>query len=90
MILKAAGGQTGGRFAFIDQRVPGDYAAPRHVHHNSSSNAAIAVGARVLPTVLSPNMHTLVYGGWIPALTCTVIALVIIIATRGHLSYKRD
>lgn len=33
MILKAAGDQTDGHFAFLDQHVPGDYAAPRHVHH---------------------------------------------------------
>jgi mannose-6-phosphate isomerase-like protein (cupin superfamily) len=33
MILKAAGEQTDGRFAFLDQRVPADYAAPLHVHH---------------------------------------------------------
>jgi mannose-6-phosphate isomerase-like protein (cupin superfamily) len=33
MILKAADEQTEGRFAFMDQRVPGNYAAPVHVHH---------------------------------------------------------
>jgi mannose-6-phosphate isomerase-like protein (cupin superfamily) len=33
MILKAAGERTEGRFAFLDQRVPGDYAVPKHVHH---------------------------------------------------------
>jgi mannose-6-phosphate isomerase-like protein (cupin superfamily) len=33
MILKAADDQTDGRFAFMDQRVPGDYAVPLHVHH---------------------------------------------------------
>jgi mannose-6-phosphate isomerase-like protein (cupin superfamily) len=34
MILKAAGERTEGRFAFLDQRVPGGYAAPRHIHHS--------------------------------------------------------
>jgi mannose-6-phosphate isomerase-like protein (cupin superfamily) len=33
MVLKAAGEHTDGRFALLDQRVPGEYAAPRHVHH---------------------------------------------------------
>lgn len=34
MIQKAGGEQTDGRFAFLDQTVPGDYAAPRHVHRD--------------------------------------------------------
>lgn len=34
MVFKAAGDQTEGRFALLDQRVPGDYAVPRHVHHD--------------------------------------------------------
>jgi mannose-6-phosphate isomerase-like protein (cupin superfamily) len=33
MIMKAAGDQTQKRFAFLDQRVPGDYAVPQHIHH---------------------------------------------------------
>ena len=33
MLLKAAGDQTDDQFAFLDQRVPGDYAVPRHIHH---------------------------------------------------------
>ncbi len=32
MVLKAAGEQTGGQFALLDQRAPGEYAVPRHVH----------------------------------------------------------
>ncbi len=32
MVLKATGEQTDGRFALLDQRTPGDYAVPRHVH----------------------------------------------------------
>ncbi len=34
MVLKAAGGQTDGRFALLDQWVPGGYAVPWHVHHH--------------------------------------------------------
>ena len=33
MILKEAGDQTEGHFAFLDQRVPGNYTAPQHIHH---------------------------------------------------------
>ena len=33
MILKAGEDQTEGRFAFLDQRMPEDYAVPCHVHH---------------------------------------------------------
>lgn len=32
MIVKAGGEGSDGGFAFIDQRTPGDYAVPRHVH----------------------------------------------------------
>jgi mannose-6-phosphate isomerase-like protein (cupin superfamily) len=34
MVLKATGEHTEGRFALLDQRVPGQYAAPLHVHHD--------------------------------------------------------
>lgn len=33
MVLKAGSQETEGRFALLDQRVPGDYAVPHHVHH---------------------------------------------------------
>ncbi|MGA7670993.1 MAG: cupin domain-containing protein [Nitrolancea sp.] len=33
MIVKADTETTNGHFAMIDQRVPGGYAVPRHVHH---------------------------------------------------------
>lgn len=55
---------------------------------HSSSNAALSIGARVLPTDLSPSMHEFVFSGWIPALTYSIIALIVIIATRGNLSHK--
>jgi len=57
---------------------------------HSSSNAAISVGARILPTDLSPSMQAFVFSGWIPALTFTVIALIVLVATRGQLSYKQN
>jgi mannose-6-phosphate isomerase-like protein (cupin superfamily) len=34
MVVKAAGEQTEGRFALLDQRVGGGYATPLHVHHD--------------------------------------------------------
>ena len=33
MILKAGEEQSEGHFSLLDQRMPGDYAVPRHVHH---------------------------------------------------------
>lgn len=33
MLVKASSDTTEGRFAVIDQRVPGNYSVPRHVHH---------------------------------------------------------
>ncbi len=33
MILKAGEEQSEGRFSLLDQRMPGDYAVPCHVHH---------------------------------------------------------
>ena len=56
---------------------------------HSSSNAAISIGSRVLPTNLSDGMNSFVYGGWIPAVTYSIIAIVIIIATRGKLSFEK-
>ncbi len=56
---------------------------------HSSSNAAISIGSRVLPTNLSDGMNSFVYGGWIPAITYSIIAMVVIIATRGKLSYEK-
>ncbi|MGE5335462.1 MAG: quercetin 2,3-dioxygenase [Nitrososphaerota archaeon] len=34
MVVKAATEETQGRFTCMDQRVPGNYAAPLHVHHD--------------------------------------------------------
>lgn len=56
---------------------------------HASSNAALLVGARLLPENLPPGLAGLVYGGWIPAITYGVLALVVLAATRGTLSYAR-
>ena len=55
---------------------------------HSSSNAAISIGSRVLPTNLSDGMNSFVYGGWIPAITYSIIAILVLLATRGKLSYE--
>jgi hypothetical protein len=56
---------------------------------HSSSNAAISIGAKVLPTNLPPDMNTFVFIGWIPAITGVVLAILAMIVTRGSLSYKK-
>jgi hypothetical protein len=55
---------------------------------HSSSNAAISVGARVLPANLPEGMHAFVFSGWIPAITGVVVALLILIFTKGSLAYQ--
>jgi len=57
---------------------------------HSSSNAAISVGARVLPTDLSPAMHTFVFSGWIPAVMGGLFAILVILLTRGRLGYHKN
>lgn len=57
---------------------------------HSSSNAALAVGGRVLPANLPEPLSSFVGNGWIPALTYTIAALLIVLATRGRLSYKKN
>ena len=57
---------------------------------HSSSNAAISVGGQVLPQNLSDSMNSFVYGGWVPAITYSIIAAAIWIATRGTLSYESN
>jgi membrane protease YdiL (CAAX protease family) len=56
---------------------------------HSSSNAATAVGARVLPADLPAAMHAFVFGGWIPAITGALAAILVVIFTKGRLSYKK-
>jgi len=57
---------------------------------HSSSNAAISVGAKVLPTNLSAGMHTFVFSGWIPAIMSGMAAILILIFTKGGLSFKKS
>lgn len=57
---------------------------------HSSSNAAISVGIKVLPADLSPAMHSLVYGGWVPAIMGAAAAILVFIFTRGNLGYQNN
>ena len=57
---------------------------------HSSSNAAISIGSRVLPANLPDSMNSFVYGGWIPTITYSIIAIIVILATRGKLSYEKN
>ena len=56
---------------------------------HASSNAALSVGTRVLPANLPAGLNTFVYGGWIPALTYTLLAGMALAATRGTLAYDK-
>jgi membrane protease YdiL (CAAX protease family) len=55
---------------------------------HSSSSAAISVGIFVLPSNLSAAASALVNSGWIPALTYSLAALVVVLASRGRLSFS--
>jgi len=55
---------------------------------HSSSNATLALGAFVLPPDMSEQVSALVNNGWIPALTYSLAAVIIVLATRGKLSAK--
>jgi len=55
---------------------------------HSSSNAAISVGARVLPANLPAALQAFVYSGWIPAITTGTLAILLLVSTKGRLSYK--
>ena len=57
---------------------------------HSSSNAAISVGAGVLPANLSEGMHAFVFSGWIPAIMGGIVAILILIFTKGSLGYKKS
>jgi uncharacterized protein len=54
---------------------------------HSAFNAASSFGGKIMPAGLLPATQTLVSSGWIPAFTYTVSALLIILFTRGRLSY---
>ncbi len=57
---------------------------------HSSSNAAISIGSKVLPANLPAGTNAFVYGGWVPAITYTIVAVGVILVTRGKLSYGRS
>jgi uncharacterized protein len=57
---------------------------------HSASNAAVSAGGRVLPADLPANIASIVYSGWIPAIGYTVAALLVLLLTRGGLSYRQD
>lgn len=57
---------------------------------HSSINAASAFGGNLLPAEMPVAIASLVYSGWIPAATYTVWALLIILLTRGRLSYSES
>jgi membrane protease YdiL (CAAX protease family) len=52
---------------------------------HSSSNAAISIGGKILPTTLSPEMSAFVFGGWIPAIMGAIAAILVWFLTRGNL-----
>jgi membrane protease YdiL (CAAX protease family) len=54
---------------------------------HSASNAAIALGGRVLPAEMSDTVRSIVYNGWIPAIGYGLSGLVVVIWTRGALGY---
>lgn len=57
---------------------------------HSSSNAAISVGGKILPTELPPAMQSFVYGGWIPVIMGGILAFTILIITKGKLSFQKE
>jgi membrane protease YdiL (CAAX protease family) len=57
---------------------------------HSASNAAISVGTQVLPADLPPAITSFVFSGWIPAVTYAIIALPVVVFTRGRLSYPKS
>jgi CAAX protease family protein len=55
---------------------------------HSANNAAIAFGGVLLPAELSPVVQAAVYTGWIPASTHLLFGLLLVLLTRGRLSYS--
>lgn len=56
---------------------------------HSSSNAAISIGVKVLPVDMSPAMHSFVFGGWIPAIMSLALAALVLLISKGNLSYEK-
>jgi membrane protease YdiL (CAAX protease family) len=55
---------------------------------HSSSNATLALGGFVLPSNMAEPVLSFVNNGWIPALTYAMAAVIVLLITRGRLSYK--
>jgi len=57
---------------------------------HSAGNASIAFGGQFLPSTMTAAVRPIIEGGWIPAITYTVCALVVLLLTRGRLSYTGE
>jgi membrane protease YdiL (CAAX protease family) len=57
---------------------------------HASSNATLALGRYVLPTDMPQSVAAVVNGGWIPAITYALFALLVLALTRGRLSFARQ
>lgn len=55
---------------------------------HSSSNAAVSVGSFILPKSLSVELNHFVFAGWIPAITNGILAIMVLVVTKGSLSYE--
>ena len=50
----------------------------------------LILGALAGPTNLSAEMHAFVFSGWIPAIMGGIMAALILMFTKGSLSYKKS
>ena len=57
---------------------------------HSAFNAASAFGGQILPADMPETVRALVFSGWIPAATYTACAILILLFTRGSLSYHPE
>jgi membrane protease YdiL (CAAX protease family) len=55
---------------------------------HSASNASIAMGGKILPHNMPEWLHTVVFDGWLSSLIYTICALLVVLSTRGGLSYN--
>ena len=60
------------------------------IFFHAALNAASSFGGKILPSDMSAAVRSLVESGWIPAVTYTLWALLVIFFTKGSLSYRRD
>ena len=57
---------------------------------HSAGNASIAFGGQFLPSSMAAAVRPIIEGGWIPAITYTICAFVVLLLTRGRLSYAGE